>query len=116
MENRKRNKQLIVRFTEKEYEYIKYKKEKSHLGSYADFIYEAVVDCNIYYVDTSPILKFAEEINKLGVNVNQIAKIANETNNIYKNDIDEIKEKISAIQKFINDTHTKLLKVRRGAY
>ena len=35
---------------------------------------------------------------------------------LYKNDIEEIKEKISAIQKFINDTHTKLLKVRRGAY
>lgn len=56
-----------------------------------------------FVIDTIPILKVSAEISRVGNNINQIAKVANETGNIYLNDIKELQEKID----YINDIVTK---------
>ena len=58
----------------------------------------------VYEADYATIREFNAQLGKIASNVNQIAKRANETHHIYKEDMEEIKrmmEKIWHIQKSI---------------
>ena len=48
-------------------------------------------------VDHSDIKAMTAEIQKIGVNINQIARRANATGNVYQEDIEEIKGVLSEI-------------------
>lgn len=49
-------------------------------------------------IDFSSLDKLAYEINKIGININQIAHIANSERRIYKSDIEYIREKQERIE------------------
>ena len=51
----------------------------------------------IIQVGHSDIKKMTAEIQKIGVNINQIAKRANATGNVYQKDIEEIKGALKEI-------------------
>ena len=72
MENRKRNVQIIVRVTEEE---------------------RALIEAQMKQIQTINLSAYAHtaQLQKIGVNVNQIAKRINETGRIYADDMDEIK-------------------------
>ena len=47
--------------------------------------------------DTSDIKEFSKELQAIGRNVNQIAKRVNSTDSVYKEDIEEIRERLDEI-------------------
>jgi phosphatidylinositol kinase/protein kinase (PI-3 family) len=114
MQNRTRNKQLNLKFTENELNYFKKKKEISKVNNYTDFLLKTVANCRIYVIDTKPLLILANEVNKIGVNINQIAKVVNTTGSIYKNEIEDLQEKISNIENTLSDLLKKFDEVKRG--
>ena len=114
MQNRTRNKQIILRFTEDESEYFKNFKEKTQISNYSDFVLHLLTHFKIYVVDTKPLLKVANEINKIGINVNQIAKIANTTGNLYKNEIEELKERIIKTENIIQSVFEVFTAAEKG--
>ena len=65
MQNRTRNKQIILRFTEDEAEYFKNYKAKSQIAAYSDFVLHLLTHSQLFVIDTKPLLKVAEEINKM---------------------------------------------------
>ena len=55
------------------------------------YLRKMAIDEYIIQVDHTDIKAMTAEIQKIGVNVNQIAKRANATSSVYQEDIEEIK-------------------------
>lgn len=97
-ENRKRNKGTFVRMTEDEHEkYIKLVK-KSKL-SQQNYNLKCLLNKDIIVVDG--VLNLAEELRKIGNNVNQIAHLCNTINNVNKSDVEELQSDIAKCRRLM---------------
>lgn len=91
MENRKRNVQIIVRVTEDERALIEEKMEQIPTINLSAYARKMLIDGYIIVLDLQETKTHTTQLQKIGVNVNQIAKRINETGRIYADDMDEIK-------------------------
>lgn len=96
-QNRTRDLQLIVRVSSKEKEHINKKMEQYGTTNFNAYARKMLIDGYVIEVDLSMYHELANEVNKVGVNVNQIAKIANQTGSIHPSEITKIKELINEI-------------------
>lgn len=97
MNNRKRNVQIKFRVTEKERSLIEEKMKQVPTNNMEAYLRKMVIDGYIIQVDHNDIKKMTAELQKIGVNINQIAKRANATGNVYQEDIEEIKGALKEI-------------------
>ena len=91
MENRKRNVQIIVRVTEDERALIEEKMKQIPTINLSTYARKMLIDGYIILLEMSEIKAHTAQLQKIGVNINQIAKRINETGRIYDNDMDELK-------------------------
>ena len=91
MENRKRNVQIIIRVTEEERALIEEKMQQIPTLNLSAYARKMLIDGYIITLDLQEIKGHTAQLQKIGVNVNQIAKRINETGRIYADDMDEIK-------------------------
>ena len=91
MENRKRNVQIIVRVTEEERALIEEKMKKIPTVNLSAYARKMLIDGYIILLDLQEVKTHTAQLQKIGVNVNQIARRINETGRIYASDMDEIK-------------------------
>lgn len=91
MENRKRNVQIIIRVTEEERALIEEKMQQIPTLNLSAYARKMLIDGYIIMLDLQEIKGHTAQLQKIGVNVNQIAKRINETGQIYADDMDEIK-------------------------
>lgn len=101
--NRTRNRQMILRFSEEEYKDFQRKFKDSKQRNYTDFVISSVRKIPIFVVDVKPLLSLSEQISKIGVNINQIARVTNTTQNIYENDVNELKENVEKILSLVKE-------------
>ena len=97
MENRKRNVQIIIRVTEEERSLIEEKMRQIptlNLSAYARTI---LIDGYIITLDLQEVKGHTAQLQKIGVNINQIAKRINETGRIYADDMNEIKRAMEEV-------------------
>lgn len=99
-ENRLRKNRIVIRVTDDELRIINKKAEASKLNR-TKYIIETLINGYVIVQDLESLRNLTNEINKIGVNINQIAKHINTTNNIYKSDMEEIKEKVEEIYKIV---------------
>jgi len=90
-QKRTRNKQIILRSTEKEYELIQKKVEKSKLKQ-NDFLLNCALQKNIIVIEG--LQELLLELIREGKNLNQIAKALNQNESLKQNEITELKEKL----------------------
>ena len=55
------------------------------------------IDGYIVNTDTTPLKKQYEEMHKIGININQIAKKMNTTGDLYPEEINELKEMVKEL-------------------
>ena len=91
MENRKRNVQIIVRVTEDERALIEEKMKQIPTINLSTYARKMLIDGYIILLEMSEIKAHTAQLQKIGVNINQIAKRINETGRIYADDMDELK-------------------------
>ena len=91
MENRKRNVQIIIRVTEEERSLIEEKMRQIPTLNLSAYARKILIDGYIITLDLQEVKGHTAQLQKIGVNVNQIAKRINETGRIYADDMDEIK-------------------------
>ena len=91
MDGRKRTVQIKFRVTEAERDLILEKMKLVPTRNMAAYLRKIAIDGYIIQVDHTDIKAMTAEIQKIGVNVNQIARRVNATGNAYKEDIEEIK-------------------------
>lgn len=97
MEKRKRDIQKKFRVNEEENKIIKEKMNKLGTNDFGAYARKMLIDGYIIKTDHIEIRNLIREINKIGVNINQIAKRANETNRVYEDDIKELKGELEEV-------------------
>ena len=97
MPNLKRNIQMKFRVTEEERRLIEQKMSQIPTKQIGAYLRKMAIDGLIIYTDTSNIKEFTKELQAIGRNVNQIAKRVNSTGSVYKEHIQEIKERLDEI-------------------
>ena len=97
MSNRKRTVQIKFRVTEEERALIEEKMKLIPTRNMAAYLRKMAINGYVIQVDHSDIKAMTAEIQKIGVNINQIARRANATGNVYQEDIEEIKGVLSEI-------------------
>ena len=91
MENRKRNVQIIIRVTEEERALIEEKMRQIPTLNLSAYARKILIDGYIITLYLQEVKGRTAQFQKIGVNINQIAKRINETGRIYADDMDEIK-------------------------
>ena len=91
MNGRKRKIQIKFYVTEEERALIEQKMKLVPTRNMAAYLRKIAIDGYIIQTDHSDIKGMTAEIQKIGVNINQIAKRVNATGSVYQEDIEEIK-------------------------
>lgn len=99
---RYRNKRLYVMVTEEEKAKLKEKMLSIGMVNMSEFIRMVLKYGQAYNLDTSSMSKLAYEINRVGNNINQIAKKVNQTDNVQKKDLDEILQKLNYLNEYLD--------------
>ena len=97
MNGRKRTVQIKFRVAEEERALIEGKMKMIPTRNMAAFLRKMAIDCYVIQVDHSDIKAMTAEIQKIGVNINQIVRRDNATGNVYREDIEEIKGVLNEI-------------------
>ena len=97
MANRKRNIQMKFWVTEEEKTLIEEKMTLLPTQRYGAYLRKMAIDGYIIYTDTADIKEMNKELSAVGRNINQIAKRLNAGGTAYKEDIQEIKERLDEI-------------------
>ena len=87
MDGRKRTVQVKFRVTEAERDLILEKMKLIPTNNMAAYLRKIAIDGYIVQVDHSDIKAMTAEIQKIGVNINQIARRVNSTGSVYQEDI-----------------------------
>ena len=101
MENRKRNIQMKFYVTEEEKRLIDEKMKqlpiKQYGAQYGAYFRKMAIDGYILVVDRSDTKAYIRELQAVSRNINQIAKRANATGTVYRQDIEDIKKAVDEI-------------------
>ena len=93
MANRKRKIVLRCPVTAEEREMIELKMKQLGTSQIGAYLRKMAIDGYVINFDTTDIKTFSKELQKIGRNINQIAKRVNSTNSIYREDMEEIRER-----------------------
>ena len=97
MGGRKRTVQIKFRVTEEERALIEEKMKLVPTRNMEAYLRKMAIDGHIIQIDHSDIKAMTAEIQKIGVNINQIARRVNATGSVYEHDIAEIKGALAEI-------------------
>ena len=97
MENRKRNIQMKFYVTEEEKRLIDEKMKQLPIRQYGAYFRKMAIDGYILVVDRSDTKAYIRELQAVSRNINQIAKRANATGTVYRQDIEDIKKAVDEI-------------------
>lgn len=110
MSNRERNKPLYVRVTEEEKDMILQKMNQLGTSNFNAYAIKMLIDGYVIKYDFAELRKLTAELGKIGSNINQIARRANETRNVYDQDIKDILTMLHQIKSLTNEKIGRLIK------
>ena len=113
MQNRKRAIQLILRVTPEEKEHIYKKMELHGTENFNAYARKMLIDGYVVKVDTAYFQDLAQEVNKIGVNINQLTRVANTTGMVTSNDINRVQELVNEIWQLLKSSLSALLSKSR---
>ena len=97
MTNRTRKIVLRVPVTPEERELIRQKMALLHTRNFSAYARKMLIDGYVVHIDTTDIRAQTAELQKIGVNVNQIARRLNRIGPLYTQDVADIKGALAQI-------------------
>ena len=97
MANRTRTHRNEVYLDDKEQFILEAKFKESKMKSKSAFLRKLILFGFVYNVDYSYLRNYNTELGRISKSLNQIAKRINSTNNIYQEDMDEVKELMNQV-------------------
>ena len=97
MANRKRTNPVQFYLDDDEQYILDEKFRLSEMKSKSAFLRKLILYGYVYDVDYSYLRNYNTELGRISSNLNQIAKWINSTGNIYKEDMDEVKELMNEV-------------------
>ena len=97
MTNRTRKIVLRVPVTPEEQELIRQKMALLHTRNFSAYARKMLIDGYVVHIDTTDIRAQTAELQKIGVNINQIARRLNSMEPLYTQDVADIKGALAQI-------------------
>ena len=97
MANRKRDVQILLWVTPEEKKMIRKRMILSKTSNMSVYLRKMAIDGMIVNTDTTYLKAMYQEMHKIGVNINQLAKVANTVGTDTPQDIEELKEMVKKI-------------------
>ena len=97
MANRKRTNPVQFYLDDEEQYILDEKFKLSGMKSKSAFLRKLILYGYVYDVDYSYLRNYTTELGRISSSLNQIAKRINSTENIYKEDMDEVKELMNEV-------------------
>jgi SepF-like predicted cell division protein (DUF552 family) len=97
MAERKRKREMHFYVTDEERNLIRRKMLLSKTRNMGAYLRKMAIDGYIVNVDTTPMKQIYNEMHKIGININQIAKKVNTTGDIYYEEIEKLKARLDEI-------------------
>lgn len=110
---RNRKIQRLVRFSKEENDYLKDKIERSPFNNFQNYARILLLTGEVKMVDYSELQRLNGEVNRIGNNINQIAKFAHQFKEISGEDINDLSQQLSEIQAMISERFKEELKQER---
>ena len=104
MPNRKRPIIMRLAVTEDEKKLIEEKMKILGTRNFGAYARKMLIDGYIIKVDYSEQRKLAAEVNKIGVNINQVCKRINETGRAFAEDVSELKSRMEDIWRLLKSS------------
>ncbi len=108
--NRERTYQINIRLNEQEYKAFLEGYERSGLQNQREYILAMCLRGYLVRVDTSGLNRVAEELNRIGVNINQIAHRVNAANGMSGQELKILQQNMAAIYSIIQKEFIKYRK------
>ena len=112
-ENRKRPIQKLVRFNSEEFAYVESKISKSPINNFQNFARLMLITGEVKMIDYSELHKLNAEINRIGNNINQIARLANQFEEISAEDVHALLSELETIKQLVKNTLAQELREER---
>lgn len=97
MANRKRDVQILLWVTPEEKKMIRKRMILSKTSNMSVYLRKMAIDGMIVNTDTTYLKAMYQEMHKIGVNINQIAKKVNTTGELYPEEMKELKEMVKEL-------------------
>ena len=107
MAKRKRNIQILFCGSPQEKKLIRRTMIESKTKNMGAYLRKMAIDGYIVNTDTTPLKKQYEEMHKIGVNINQIAKKVNSTGDLYPEEMQELKEMVKELWRILRSSQLK---------
>lgn len=111
---RKRSIEKKIRFDEEEWEYIKEKIIKSPFNNFQNFARLLIISGEIKNVDYSQLIGLNQEVARVGNNINQMARLANQFKEISPDDIQYLIKEVEALKGMVRENINEAFKQNRG--
>lgn len=103
-----------IRFNSEEWNYLIKKIERSPFNNFQNFARILLIQGEIRYVDFSDLRRLVSAVNRVGNNINQIARLANQFQEISQNDIENLTEEVSSLKRLVEETLKEEIKKERS--
>ncbi len=110
MAKRKRNIQLKLMVTEEEKEMIQEKMHQLGTDNFGAYARKMLIDGYVIKYDFKELKALTGQIGKIGSNINQIAKRANETKTINQEDVNKALTLLEQVMQIVNKTVPKMIR------
>ena len=104
VQNRTRDKQINIRASQEEKDFIMKKFAKSGNGTFNIYALKMLTVGSIVNVDLTHYHELAKEVSRIGTNINQIAKLANSNGRIYASEIEDLQGRVADIWQLLKSS------------
>lgn len=108
MENSKRDVQLHFMVNKDEREVINNKMDILGVTNMAEYLRRMCIYGYMIEVDMQPLNAITTELSRIGNNINQIARRANETGNLYIEDIEQVSADLKEMKNYLKEFTIKI--------
>jgi len=112
LNNRKRDIRLVFYLTEDELQLLEEKMEAANIYNREAYLRKMVLDGYVIRIDTEPIQRVSYLLSNATNNLNQLAKHANETRNIYGSDIQKLQAELPPLCAEISEAISSIANIR----
>ncbi|GGD03478.1 plasmid mobilization relaxosome protein MobC [Enterococcus wangshanyuanii] len=104
--------QRIIRFSKEENRLINKKVEESFFPNFQNFALHMLIQGEVRHIDYSELKQLTMEIHKIGININQVTRLANQFNEISSTDIQQLKNELTALTETVQSNLATLIKLK----
>jgi hypothetical protein len=95
--DRYRHKEQKVRFTEDEYNYILSKMADSRIKKFQHFALMMLIQGEVSFTDYTELKQLVYEVRKIGTNINQVVRLANQFEDISETDVRDLTKALTKL-------------------